>query len=107
REHPSAQAPSRPRLGEVYTQQLPFLLQAVREAVEYKPHPVWGEKVLVPKGVPGLTQERLKQLDPTTYLSMEEFKRLLKAQIEESKYWLDKNSPNLPPEIYNAMDFED
>jgi len=84
-----------------------FLLQAVRGAVKYKPHPVWGEKVLVPKEVPGISQNRLKQLDPTSYLSMEEFKRLLKAQIEESKYWLDKNCPKLPKEIYNAMDFED
>jgi len=83
-----------------------FILQAVRGAIEYKPHPVWGEKVLVPVKVPGLSQERLKQLDPTTYLSMEEFKALLKAQIEESKYYLDKDVPGLPPEIYNAMDFE-
>ncbi len=84
-----------------------FILQATRGAVRYKPHPVWGKKVLVPKEVPGITQERLKKLDPTTYLSMDEFKRLLKAQIEESKYWLDKNCPNLPKEIYNAMDFEE
>lgn len=84
-----------------------FLLQAVRGAVKYKPHPVWGEKVLVPKDVPGISQSRLNQLSPTSYLSIEEFKRLLKAQIEESKYWLDKNCPNLPREIYNAMDFDD
>jgi len=83
-----------------------FILQAVRGAVKYKPHPVWGEKVLVPAEVPGISQERLKQLDPTTYLSMDEFKALLKAQIEESKYWLDKNCPGLPKEIYNAMDFD-
>ncbi len=83
-----------------------FILQAVRGAVKYKPHPVWGEKVLVPAEVPGIPQERLKQLDPTTYLSMDEFKALLKAQIEESKYWLDKNCPGLPKEIYNAMDFD-
>ena len=84
-----------------------FLLQTVRGAVKYKPHPVWGEKVHVPADVPGISQERLKQLSPTTYLSMEEFKALLKAQIEESKYWLDKNCPGLPKEIYNAMDFDD
>ena len=83
-----------------------FLLQATRGAVKYKPHPVWGEKVLVPVEVPGISSERLKQLDPTTYVSMEEFKALLRAQIEESKYWLDKNCPNLPKEIYQAMDFE-
>lgn len=82
-----------------------FLLQAARGAVEYEPHPVWGEKVLVPIKVPGLSQERLEQLKPTTYLSMEEFKALLKAQVEESKYYLDKNCPGLPKEIYNAMNF--
>ncbi|RLI56809.1 MAG: hypothetical protein DRO93_11065 [Candidatus Thorarchaeota archaeon] len=83
------------------------MLQAVRGAVKYNPHPARGDKVLVPKEVPGLKQERLRELEPTTYLSMEEFKRLLKAQIEESKFYLDKNCPNLPKEIYSAMDFED
>lgn len=84
-----------------------FLLQAVRGAVKYRPHPVWRAKVLVPEEVPGIPKERLRELDPTSYLTMEEFKRLLKAQIEESKYYLDKNCPGLPEEIYNAMDFED
>ena len=84
-----------------------FILQAVRGAVKYRPHPVWGERMLVPAEVPGIPADRLKQLDPTTYLSMEEFKRLLKAQVEVSKYWLDKNCPGLPDEIYHAMDFED
>lgn len=83
-----------------------FLLQAVRGAVEYEPHPVWGSKVLVPKKVPGIPDERLRRLKPTTYLSMEEFKALLKAQIEESKYWLDINCPGLPKEIRNSMDFK-
>ncbi|MCD6085311.1 MAG: phosphoenolpyruvate carboxykinase (ATP), partial [Desulfurococcales archaeon] len=83
-----------------------FLLQACRGAVKYKPHPVWGEKVLVPAEVPGIKPDRLKELDPTTYVTMEEFKALLKAQVEESKYWLDKNCPGLPKEIYQAMDFE-
>jgi len=82
-----------------------FLLQAARGAVKYKPHPVWGEKVLVPADVPGLSQERLRELDPTTHLPREEFEALLKAQIEESKYWLEKNCPGLPPHIMNAMDF--
>ncbi len=84
-----------------------FILQAVRGAVKYRPHPVWGDKVLIPEEVPGIPKDRLKQLDPTTYLTMEEFKKLLKAQIEVSKYYLDRNCPNLPPEIYNSMDFED
>ncbi len=82
-----------------------FILQAARGAVRYKPHPVWGEKVLIPSEVPGISEERLDQLDPTNYLEISEFKRLLKAQIEISKYYLDKNCPNLPREIYEAMDF--
>ncbi len=82
-----------------------FILQAARGVVRYKPHPAWGDKVLVPVEVPGISEERLKQLDPTNYLEIDEFKRLLKAQIEVSKYYLDKNCPNLPKEIYEAMDF--
>jgi len=100
---PKAVGGTRPAIEETEL----FILQAVRGAVKYKPHPVWGEKVLVPVDVPGISQNRLRELDPTSYVSMEEFKRLLKAQIEESKYWLDKNCPGLPREIYNAMDFED
>lgn len=83
-----------------------FLLQAERGAVEWEPHPIWGEKVLVPKRVPGISDERLKQLNPLTYISMEEFRQLLKAQLEESKYNLTKLGLKLPPEIMNAMDFE-
>ena len=87
-----------------------FILQATRGAIEWKPHPVWGEKVLIPKKIPGFSEKRLKELEPLHYLSMEEFKALLKAQIEESKYWLDVNCPGLKekiPEVYYAMDFED
>ncbi len=100
---PKAVGGTRPTIEETEL----FLLQAVRGAVKYKPHPVWGEKVLVPAEVPGLSQKRLRELDPTSYVSMEEFKRLLKAQIEVSKYYLNKNCPGLPEEIYHAMDFED
>jgi len=83
-----------------------FLLQAVRGAVEYKPHPVWGEKVLVPAKVPGINEERLRELDPTSYVPMDEYRRLVKAIVEMSKYYLDKNCPNLPEEIYHAMDID-
>jgi phosphoenolpyruvate carboxykinase (ATP) len=100
---PKAVGGTRPSIEETEL----FLLQAVRGAVKYKPHPVWGEKVLIPAELPGIPQERLKELEPTTYVSLEEFKRLLKAQIEESKYWLNRDCPGLPKEIYNAMDFED
>ena len=82
-----------------------FILQAVRGAVKYRPHPIWGDKVLVPIEVPGLTRDRLRELDPTYYLSMDEFKRLLKAQVLETKYWLDRNCPGLPDEVRNAQDF--
>lgn len=99
---PKAMGGTRPTIEETEL----FLLQATRGAVKYKPHPVWGEKVLIPVEVPGISQERLRELMPTTYLSDDEFKALLHAQVIESKYYLDKNCPNLPKEIYNAMNFE-
>lgn len=83
-----------------------FLIQATRGAVEYEPHPIWGEKVLIPVKVEGIPEERLKELNPFKKLSINEARKLLKAQIELSKYYLDKNCPNLPKEIYNSMDFE-
>jgi len=82
-----------------------FLLQAVRGAIEYRPHPIWKGKVLVPAKVEGLTEERLSQLDPFTYRSEEEMRRLLKAQVIKSKYYLSQQCPGLPEEILNAMDF--
>lgn len=82
-----------------------FLLQAMRGAVEYKPHPIWGEKVLVPVKVEGISKKRLRELDPFTYRSIDEMRRLLKAQIRLSKIYLNKQCPGLPDFIYNAMDF--
>jgi len=82
-----------------------FLLQAARDAVEYEPHPIWGDKVLAPVKVPGLTEERLKAFNPFTYRSVEEMRLLLKAQIITSKFYLDRQSPGLPEHIYNSMDF--
>jgi phosphoenolpyruvate carboxykinase (ATP) len=82
-----------------------FLLQAARGAVEYEPHPIWGEKVLVPVKVEGITDERLKELNPFTYRSLNEMKRLLKAQIQVSKLYLNKQCPELPHHIYESMDF--
>ncbi|MGB9708632.1 MAG: phosphoenolpyruvate carboxykinase (ATP) [Infirmifilum sp.] len=82
-----------------------FLLQATRGAVKWKPHPVWGEKVLVPAEVPGIPSERLKELDPTSYLSLDEFRELLKAQVEYSKLILSQLGLKLPPEVLHAMDF--
>jgi len=82
-----------------------FLLQASRGAVKWKPHPVWGEKVLVPSEVPGISKERLKQLDPTSYVSLDELKALIKAQVEQSKYFLQSIGMKLPKEIFEAMDF--
>ena len=82
-----------------------FLFQAARGEVEYENHPIWGDRVLIPKNVPGISPERLKELNPFTYNSQEEMKRLLRSQIEVSKIFLDKQCPGLPEEIYNAMDF--
>lgn len=82
-----------------------FLLQATRGAVKWKPHPIWGERVLVPAEVPGIPGDRLKELDPTTHLSMSEFEELLRAQVEYSKAVLQQLGLRLPPEIMNAMDF--
>ena len=82
-----------------------FLFQAARGAVKYEPHPIWGEKVLVPVEVPGIPKERLKELNPFTYRSREEMEKALRAQIELSKYYLSKQCPGLLPEIEKAMDF--
>jgi phosphoenolpyruvate carboxykinase (ATP) len=83
-----------------------FLLQAVRGAVRYEPHPIWGDKVLVPVEVPGLSGARLRELNPFTHLQFDEARRLLKIQIELSKRHLNVQCPGLPREIYEAMDFE-
>jgi len=55
--------------------------------------------------VEGITDERLKELNPFTYRSLNEMKRLLKAQIQVSKLYLNKQCPELPPHIYESMDF--
>lgn len=82
-----------------------FLFQAAREVVEYEPHPIWGEKVLVPTKVPGIPTDRLEALNPYTYRSEEEMESLLYAQILQSKYALHEQCPGLDREIYYAMDF--
>ncbi len=82
-----------------------FIFQAARGTVEYEPHPIWGEKVLVPIKVEGISRERLKELNPFTYRSKEEMEKLLRAQIKTSKFFLNKQCPGLPEEIYKAMDF--
>jgi len=70
-----------------------FLFQAARGAVEYEPHPIWGEKVLIPVKVEGLSSKRLKELNPFSYHSMEEMRRFLKTQILMSKYYLNIQCP--------------
>lgn len=82
-----------------------FLFQAARGVVKYQPHPIWGNKVLVPVEVEGLSKERLEELNPFHYHSSAEMKRLLKAQIITSKFYLDQQCPGLPKNIYTAMDF--
>ena len=81
-----------------------FLFQTVRGAVKYKPHPIWGDKVSVPIEVEGLTKDRLDELNPFTYRSTEEMKKLLRAQCELSKYYLGIQCPGLPDVILKAMD---
>lgn len=80
-----------------------FLLQATREAVDYEPHPIWDEKVLVPIKVEGISKERLGELNPFTYRSMEEMLELTKAQIIKSKYYLSVQCLGLPEEILDVM----
>jgi len=82
-----------------------FLFQAARGAVEYEPHPIWGEKVLVPVKVPGITKKRLQELNPFNYHSADEMKRMLEVQIAVSKYHLGRQCQGLLPEIERAMDF--
>jgi len=82
-----------------------FLLQAAREAVEYEPHPIWGKKVLLTTQIKGIPKERLSELNPFNYRSMEEMLELIKAQIIKSKYYLSIQCPGLPEEILSAMDF--
>ncbi len=82
-----------------------FLIQAARDAVQWQPHPIWGEKVLAPLSVPGLTDQRLQELDPFTYRSREEMEKLLRAQIILGKHYNDIQCPGIDPDIYTAMDF--
>jgi len=82
-----------------------FLFQAARGAVKYEPHPIWGDKVLVPVEVPGISKKRLAELNPFTYRSMDEMRKALRAQIEVSKYQLSLQCSGLLPEILSAMDF--
>jgi phosphoenolpyruvate carboxykinase (ATP) len=83
-----------------------FLLQAARRAVRYRPHPLWGDRVLIPVEVPGIPNERLRELDPLTYRSMEEMKRLLEYQISRIKEVFNRYLPGLDREIYHAMDID-
>jgi len=82
-----------------------FLIQALRGAVEYEPHPIWGEQVLVPAEVEGLTKQRLAELNPFTYRTYEEMETLLQAQILLSKYFLARQCAGVSRDIYYAMDF--
>ncbi len=82
-----------------------FLHQAARGAVEYEPHPVWGEKVLVPVNVPGISKKRLAEMNPYTYHPATQMKRFLHVQIAKSKVALDTQCAGLDKSIYNAMDF--
>jgi len=81
-----------------------FLFQAARGEIKYESHPLWGDKVLIPKNIPGVSPERLKELNPFNYHSKDEVKKLLDSQIKISKTFLSQQCPGLPAEIFNAMD---
>jgi len=82
-----------------------FLFQAARGAANYEPHPIWKDKVLAPTHIDGLQDDALKKYDPFTYRTMEEMKKLLRAQIALSRHNLAIQCSGLPVEILNAMDF--
>ena len=73
--------------------------------VQYEPHPLWGEKVLVPVEVPGLSKQRLAELNPFTYRTYEEMDTLVQAQILMSKHFLGLQCPGISREIFYAMDY--
>ena len=81
-----------------------FLFQAARGAVEYAPHPLYGDKVLVPTRVPGISEAHLRQFDPFAKRSVDEMRELLRAQNEMSKRFLAVQSPGLDDKILSAMD---
>ena len=82
-----------------------FIHQAARGAVEYEPHPIWGDKALAPVKVPGLPDDRLRELNPFSYHGEEEMRRLLQAQVRTSKFYLSVQCAGLAPEIRDAKDF--
>jgi hypothetical protein len=59
----------------------------------------------VPSSIEGLPQERLKELNPFTYRTVEEMEALLRQQIVQSKYYLRAQCAHLNKQILNAMDF--
>ena len=81
-----------------------FLLQAARRAVKYEPHSLWRGRVMVPVEVPGLSLERLEELNPFHYRTMEEMRRLLQLQIKKAKGVFDARVRGLDAEIFHAMD---
>lgn len=82
-----------------------FLLQEARNAVKYRPHPIWGKKVLVPVDVPGISRKRLEEFNPFNYRTGDEMRKLLKIQIEHTKSVFDREVRGLNKDIYCAMDF--
>lgn len=81
------------------------MIQAVRGAVKYEPHPIWGIRFLFLLRLGGISKDRFKELNPFTYRSMDEMKNLLKAQIALNKFYPDKQCPSLPDYRRDIMDF--
>jgi len=82
-----------------------FLLQAARGAVKYQPHPLWGEKVLVPVEVPGIPKERLAQLNPFNHRSEDEMRRLTSQLVERVEAVFEEQIPGLDKRIARSYRF--
>ncbi len=82
-----------------------FLIQAARDLVEYGPHPIWGDKVLVPLKVPCLDESTLSKFDPFAYRDMDEMLMMLTGQVNKIRKVFDTQVQGLRKEIYTAMDF--
>jgi len=82
-----------------------FIHMAAAGRVKYEPHPIYGKKVLIPVKVPGLSDKRIKELNPFNHHDMDIIKAMLKEQVDRTKAVFDKKLKGLPQNIYNALDF--
>ena len=83
-----------------------FLIQEARGVVKYEPHPIWGEKILVPVDVPGIPKKRLDEFNPFNFRSSEDMLKMLQIQLRKTKALFDKELEGLDEKIYHAMDIK-